>query len=273
MSLTQPQLLHLLPCADFDNMKKAGVDSEPPAGAGPGLPCHGASEADSESLGAGGGRRIGGPAAFDLTPAGYHTSAPTGENPDAIAVSDELNQIAVLKGTTNTLHLFQMDPHRSEVVKPTVTIGGPGDGPMQFMFPLGGTTHAKMAYAKAGDIECELETVHKSHLLVVDTGNDRVQEIDAVTHAFVGFLIHKTSPFKAPTGVAASAAYIGITAQINQYTPGGRCGSCRRDLVPRSENQVLLFSATYRPGTTLRPLLWCVDGVASRTPRGLSLPF
>jgi hypothetical protein len=263
--------------SELDNMKAPESGSRDPGASGCALGA-GAAGVDGHA---------GLPVDLPLPSAEFQTAVPTGESPDAVAYCRDRRELVVIRGNLNTLLFFKVDRERSDVIKPDGSLGGPGYAPLQFKFALPGAAaavgvSAKVVYTKKGDLESESEATPRRHLLVADTGNDRVQEIDTDTRTFVGFLIHRTSPFKAPTAVASNAAYIAVSTQVSHYHAAVtlscvHCGNVSSVAPPAPPsghaNQILLFSATYRAGTTQRPLLWCVDGVASGAPRGLSLPL
>jgi hypothetical protein len=92
-----------------------------------------------------------------------------------------LRTIVVSSSDNDTLHLFTIGPDGA--IAPAGTLGGPGSGPLQFNF---GGGVIKMAFTVPAP--SSVPGAARPTLLVADCGNDRVQEVDVVTRAHVGYL-------------------------------------------------------------------------------------
>lgn len=116
-----------------------------------------------------------------------------------LAASALLRRLVTSDCHRNTLTVFDIRPDGTFAL--LYSMGCVGDGPLQFRF---------FGCDDAGDRLCFSADLDRPTLLVLEKGNGRVQEVDVgtVNATFVGFPIYVTSP----SGVAASAAHIVVTA-------------------------------------------------------------
>jgi hypothetical protein len=177
---------------------------------------------------------------FFLARARFITAVACGKSPKAIAVCMALRIIVANSNKDNTLHLFTIGPDGA--IAPAGTLGGRGSGPLQFNF---GSTVIKMAFTVPAPSSGP--GAARPTLLVADWGNDRVQEVDVVARAHVGYLCPPRT-LMGPQGVAASRTHIAVT------TIGG------------GHHSVHLFDAVSRA------LLWTVGGPRGSGPRQLDFP-
>jgi DNA-binding beta-propeller fold protein YncE len=176
-------------------------------------------------------------APFDLTRARFITAVACGERPASIAVCMALRTIVVNSSKDNTLHLFTVEPDGA--IAPAGTLGAPGSGPLQFKF-VGKVI--KMAFTVPAPSSGP--GAARPTLLVADCGNDRVQEVDVVARAHVGYLC-PPGTLKEPFGVATSRTHIAVTtctavhglahlfdavSRARLWTVGGLSGSGSRQL-------------------------------------------
>jgi hypothetical protein len=178
---------------------------------------------------------------FGLARARLITTLPCGKGPVAIAVCVALRTIVVNSNKKNILHLFTIGT--DGVIAPAGTLGGLGSGPLQFNFDR---KIIKMAFTVPAPSSGP--GAARPTLLVADGGNDRVQEVDVVTRAHVGYLC-PPGTLKRPRGVAASRAHIAVTTCADGH------------------HSVHLFDAVSRAR------MWTVGGQEGSGPRKLSLPL
>ncbi len=179
---------------------------------------------------------------LDLARARFVTAVACGKYPKAIAVCMALRTIVINSNTDNTLHLFTIGPDGG--IAPAGTLGGPGSGPLQFKFD---GKVIKMAFTVPAPSSGP--GAARPTLLVVDCGNQRVQEVDVVTRAHVGYLC-PPGTLKDPRGVAASRTHIAVTTSVL----GGHHSVHLLDAVTRAR-------------------LWTVGGPLGCGPRQLNYPY
>lgn len=111
-----------------------------------------------------------------------------------VAVCVPLRRLVTSSSHDSTLSIFEIQPDNTFVL--LTIIGSKGRGPLQFA-----------SFACSGRM-CFTVGSNRPTLLVTEADNDRVQEVDVMTPAHVGFPIRMPGP----CGVAASASLFAVSA-------------------------------------------------------------
>ncbi len=189
------------------------------------------------------------------------------EGPTGIAACVALQLVAVRM--SRGVAFFSILPGGAGLA-PAGTFDEAGSGPLQFApLPPGSLQYDKLTFTVPAPLSIAAPT-----LLVVDSGNHRVQEVDVVRRAWVGHLF-PPGAINGPCGITASAEYIALSAldtsdkkvywSVQPIRCGDGRGSKRRSKVQHaqawaSHTWVVLFDAR------TRTMLWRVGG-----PSGLDL--
>ena len=180
--------------------------------------------------------------AFDLGQARV-VGEVTVQRPIGVAVCMPLR--LVVTGSLSRNHLLSFDVGCDGVLTARGTLGCEGRGPLQFSFgQVASMTFLAWPSATA------TSRPHPT-LLVCEWENERVQEVDVVVGAHVGFLTPEGA-LPCPTGVAASLRHIAV--------------SCMKPHGMVSSHSVHLFDAV------TRARLWTVGGMEGTGPGSLSCP-
>lgn len=176
------------------------------------------------------------------TPARRVTCDPGGS---CIAVSPDLG-LLVVADLSGSLPIYEIPRHPFEPFTLVTTLGQHGTGPLKF---------------RLGEWSGLCFTCHRPEptLLVADSGNDAVHEIDVLAMAHLEFV---TTSLPQPTFVAASPSLIAVLAWTGRLYPTSRLRS------PEQPAYVALYDA--RTMVLLRHL---GASEALRRPRGLCISW
>jgi hypothetical protein len=165
-----------------------------------------------------------------------------------LAASVALGLVVTSSTLDNTLSVYEALPGAGFPL--VASFGRKGSGPLQFDLQADGQASGWMCFTQP-DVPGAKPT-----LLVAEAGNDRVQEVDVVGRAHVGFLADRGS-VQGPRAVDASPSFIAVSAW--RARDSGPHVVHLFDATSRAQLRVLGGEAGDGPGRLHRPVGLCIN--------------